>query len=700
MSQALQRLLQALELLDQAERVEGGRAPTALGLRLDEWLRFDAPIPLPDGGTWPEPGHLLAHEEERAWWFLPKGRLLELRRGEQLPRVAPLSELDIDPAALAGFLRPELLRWHLGGSIDQVEEGAIPAVVTELVTAAFQASAASRAAILGLLLAGLRAGPGWEQAALRLRSAFERGLGDRSEAVRRVSAEALVRMATGQAPAGAAGDPTRLLEVLLRLPRDDVRRTTLAALLEAPPHALLSVAERISPLLPEAMAAADGEVRRLAGLLQMRLEGRSQALAIAQGLSSEDEAARGEALRRLEREAQEHFDVLMPQLLEALEAPDPLLREASLKAIGRQVDAAGPAVSRRVLLQLLRQPDADPVRLAADMAARRLPDAAAQLRGDTEFMQALRVALDGGPAEAQPALAELWWQLHRELEPEAVVEALRRLLQHLNPMVRQGALAELAAAPLPTAAARDGLLKILAERLAEPEPAMQGLAARAILRQDYPQGDAMVAALAYDRRAEVREAVVDLLRAEGLPSADRAATIARQAGQLLDLAAADTHPEVAATWFQSLKAIQVQPSQRLSGLLLAVLAGLPAYPKSPFQTQAVEALDKALERLAADPGDWLGYCRRLMEGDQPAAEQAVRLAAQRAPDESRCLHFLWTCASAGSPEVSRPARLALLGLPSSRLQEAVKAELRRLGQAQADEELRRIAGRVLGQPLG
>lgn len=699
MSSALSRLLQALELLDRAEGLEGDHLPAALVQRLDDWLRYDQRIGLPDGSTWPEAGHLLAREEDRAWWFLPKGRLLEWRRSEAQPRVAALGDLDVDPAALAAFLRPLVLRWHLGGDLDSLEEEAIPAVVAEWVTAAFQASPASRAAILGMLGEGLRPGPGWEQAALRLRSAFERGLGDRSEAVRRVSAAALVRMATGQVPAGSSGDPARLVEVLLRLPRDDVRLTTLAQLLEAPPEALMAVAGRLGPLLTEVMALPQPEPRRLAGLLQMRLEGRSQALAIVEGLGSEDEALRIEAVQRLAREAEAHFDVLMPQLLEALEAPDPQLREASLKAIQSQIDAAGPALGRRILLQLLVNPDARAVRLAAATIERRLPEGAAALRGDAEFMEALRRALDGGPEEAQAALGAVWWPLHRDLDSGGQVEALRRLLQHKHPEVRRAVLQDLAAHPLATAALRDGLLKILVERLTEPEPALQLLAGRALLRQGYPHGDEMVAALAYDRRPEVRVGVVDLLRAEALPAAERAAAVARFADILLAVRVVDGDAEGESRWLHNLRSALTLASPRLPGLLLAALAELPAQAAGLFQAKAAEALVETLSRLTTEPDAWLGYCRRLMEGPHPAPEQAVRLAALRADSDARCLHFLWTCASAGSPEPSRAARLALLGLPSGRLDESVKGELRRLARTEATEDLRRLAARVLGQPI-
>ncbi|HRA21410.1 MAG TPA: hypothetical protein PLZ56_13280 [Anaerolineae bacterium] len=698
MSHATQRLLQALSLLDQVEQPDGSRALTALGFQLDEWLRFDAAIPLPDGGEWPERGHLLAAQPDRAWWLLPGARLLELRTGEAEPRVAPLLELDIDPAALAGFLRPQLLRWHLGAPLTELEDGAIPSVVSELVTAAFEASPAGRAAILETLDQAMAPGAGWEQVALRLRAAFERGLGDRGEGVRRLSARALVRMATGQAPAGASGDPARLLDVLLHMPRDDVRQSALETLLQAPPEALMAVAGRLGPLLAEAMALPSGEIRRLAGLLQMRLEGRSDALAISEGLGSEDAEARAAAVARLQVEAQSNFDVLMPRLLEALEDPDPVLRQASLTVLQQQVDAAGSMVFRRVLLNLLASAEPRAVVHGAGLVQRRLPEGGPDLRADADLMAALRKALDEGPADARDSVALLWWQLHQMLDPDSQVEALRRLLQHADPVVRQVALRELMQSPLTAAAARDGLLKILVERLADPDPSLQLLTARAILAQGYPHADDIVAALAYDRSQALRQGAVQILRQAGAPAAERAESVARQADLLLDWQSADADTAAAARWFQALRAVQLPPSPRLPALLLAVLTELPAQAETAFQLTALDEIDALLSRLAADDTEWLGYCRRLMEPPHPAPGHAARLAARRAADDPRSLHFLWACATAGSPEASRAARLALLTLAPSKLDDLVKAELAQLARGIEDPELRRLLARLLGRP--
>ncbi len=698
MSHASQRLLQALGLLDQVEQPDGGRALTALAFQLDEWLRFDAVIPLPGGREWPERGHPLAAWPDRAWWLLPGARLLELRGGETEARVAPLLELDIDPAALAGFLRPELLRWHLGVPLDALEDGSVPAVVNELVTAAFEASPAGRAAIFDSLDRAMRPGDGWAQAALRLRAAFERGLGDRGEAVRRISARALVRMATGQAPAGAAGEPARLLDVLLRLPRDDVRLSTLETLLLAPPVALLAVAGRLGPLLADAMALPSAEVRRLAGQLQMRLEGRSDALAISEGLGSTDAAARSAAVGRLQQEAQANFDVLMPRLLEALEDPDPALRQASLTVLQEQVDAAGPLVFRRVLLNLLASTEPRAVVHGAGLVRRRLPEGGPDLRADADLMAALRKALDDGPADARDSVALLWWQLHHVLDPDMQVEALRRLLQHADPVVRQVALRELTQSPLSAAAARDGLLKILVERLADPDPSLQLLTARAILAQGYPHADDIVAALAYDRSRALRQGAVQILRQAGAPAAERAESVARQADLLLDWRAADADTAAAARWFQALRTVQMPPSPRLAALVLAVLAELPAQPETAFQLTALDEVDALLSRLAADDTEWLGYCRRLMEPPHPAPQHAARLAARRATEDPRALHFLWACASAGSPEAARAARLSLLTLAPSKLDDRVKAELAQLARGTEDAELRRLLARLLGRP--
>ena len=122
------------------------------------------------------------------------------------------------------------------------------------------------------------------------------------------------------------------------------------------------------------------------------------------------------------------------------------------------------------------------------------------------------------------------------------------------------------------------------------------------------------------------------------------------------------------------------------------MKGMSAWPS------AAPKSTPGLSRLAADDTEWLGYCRRLMEPPHPAPGHAARLAARRAADDPRSLHFLWACATAGSPEASRAARLALLTLAPSKLDDLVKAELAQLARGIEDPELRRLLARLLGRP--
>ena len=108
--------------LDLLERVggEGGlRDLTALTIRIDAWLDFDRPIPLPEGGSWPEPGHLLRQADRQTWWLLPGGRLLSVPETPGGPLgpidLVDLPETGLDLEILAAHLRPILVTRHLGG---------------------------------------------------------------------------------------------------------------------------------------------------------------------------------------------------------------------------------------------------------------------------------------------------------------------------------------------------------------------------------------------------------------------------------------------------------------------------------------------------------------------------------------------------------------------------------------------------------
>ena len=683
--------------LDLLERVgwEGGlRDLAALTVRVDDWLDFDRPIRLPDGGLWPEPGHLLLQGDEQAWWLLRGGRLLVLSEAPgDVPRLGDLvdlAELGLDTELLAAHLRPILITRHIGGTpLVELSGAIVPPLVAELLATAWACGATGREAIFRLLANAMRSAPGWTESTARLKAGFERGLSDRARPVRAVAARALVHMAAGLLPSPPAADPRRILSVMLHMPRDDVKADVLAALLELAPSRLDDLADTLEPLLREASALADPEARRLAGELQLRLAGGAAVWSIARELGASDPGLRRQAIERLAAEPQRQVELLLPKALDAIEDPDPTVRGAALALLQPRLAAIDAELRTRVLATLLHSDDPRAVELAVAFLSDQPEVPGAELRA------ALREALDG-PTEARNAVARLWIESHRQRSAVELAEGYRVLLHHADPVLRQALLRDLVRRPPERQTVRDALFKLLVERLQDEESSLRLEAARSIVALDYPHATEIVGQLVFDRDRYLRRAAGQLLDPAREPRAAAALRDAAAAVEtLFDLASAGDG-DARQAWSLALRAISSHPSARVPGLLAALLALIPADTGDPFLRFAIAELDAGILRRMSDVEDLLALCRRLIEPPDPQPEHALRLAGTLAAEDPRAFDFLWTCYQDSGGQAVKAAERALASLASSAVSEAVLSEVRRLEAQEPGPAAARLLDRFAG----
>ncbi len=677
-----------LDLLDRVGRVGGLRERTALSIRIDDWVDFEEPVPLPGGGQWPEPGYRLHRADACRWWLLPGGRLIAVPEDPGSPvRETSLDDPEFDMAALAAGLMPAVIRRRLGGlGLEELEGPTVPAVVAELLSVAWRTEAGGREAIFRILAKAMRDEPGWLQSAARLKSAFERGLNDRSRSVRAVSARALVDMAAGRMPAPPTGDPRRLLAVMLHMPRADVKLDVLAALLELPAEHLEPLGDSLQPLLQEVMTQADAELRRLAGELQLRLRGGGGSWSLARDLASTDPERRRQALSKLELDA-DQLDLLLPSVLEALDDADEGVRGNALALLLPRLDAMPAELRQRVLETLLRGRDARSVAAAVEFLASR--DEAER----RALLPALRDALDG-PSESREAVAGLWIEQHRGLEAAELSAGYRVLLHHEDPVLRQTILRRLVKAPSGRQTVRDALFMLLMERLRDREASLRIEAARAVVASDYPHADEIVGQLIFDRDRYVRRSALRLIQRVAKP--ERVAEMAElhQAVERLFALGDEGEADGQAAWTAALRKVLGHPSGRVVDLLAALLSNIPADTTDPFLSRAAEDLEAGLMRRVDSNAELLGLCRRLIEPPDPQPEHAVRIAATMAGEDPQAFDFLWTCFSGASGAASRAAERVLAGLASVERSDAVQAEIQRLLARTEDPDARRLLTRL------
>lgn len=706
-----QLLQSTFDLLDRVAQIGGTRERLALSLRLDDWLDYDDAIVLPGGGSYPERGFGVAERPDARLYLLPGGNVLVIPADPAVPpAVLPLVDAELDLSDLAVRLRSAAVLHFLGGIPLAAQSGPlVPRTVAELLMVAERSGPSGRATILQMLADAMRPGDGWNEAAARLKAGFEHGLGDRAPAVRAVSAAALVRMAAGLGPV-PPGNPLRSLGVLFTVPHADVHAAALAALRDLPQPAFDLVIPTITPLVQAAMAAPDPEVRRLAGDVQLRIGGASGAETLAADLDAVG-ARRLAALRQLAGTRDQPLDAFLPKVLDATEDPDPAVREAALAVLAARLDGEPTAARRRILISLLGNPDPRLVQTAIDVIAVHAAAGAADPldpRSDPELMHRIRTALDG-PEDSRAAAARLWLRLHDTAFAEETAAATETLLRHPDPVVRQAALRHLAEQPAESirVPVREALLRLLVERLRDPEPSLRLEAARAILGQRYPSADSIVGQLALDADPGVRHAILALLRRAGDPAAlEQATQTAGRVDTLFDglseIEPADGGPADTLTaghdWAGALEAVAALSSTWVVDLLIALLREIPAEAADPWRRKATAAIDAVLTQRAEADGDLLLVCRRLIEPPQPAPAHAARLAGYGAAQDPRALDFLWllyrSTRGPGS-EAARRVLAELVGLPKA---PAVEAEILRLRAEIDDPADKALLGRLLGYP--
>ena len=539
---AAQRMQSAFALLERVAKVGGVRDLTALALTIDGWLGYETPIGLADGRRYPETGFPLFATDEGRLWLLPGGRLLTVPDDPaRTPEVIPLVEATLDTARLAGQLRPAVITHFLGGvPLAERESFAVPNGVAELLAAAWDLDESGRVAVLSALGQAMRIDEGWNQAAARLKGGFERGLGDRSAAVRAVCAKALVRMACGMAPRPPVGEPARVLMVLFAVPHPDVHAAALEELAGLPVAALTGVAPTLQPYVRSALVDKDAETRRWASAVELRLTGGGEVHALAGELSAPDPALRRAALERLVSKAEEpaarahepavlrDLETLLPKVLEATADPDRAVRQAALAAVGPLLDDETVTFKEHVLVSLLGASDPEVGRVAIDYLERHAVAGA-------ELAKALRGAVDGPPANRAAAVT-LLSAYYRHLPPLEAAEQYNHLLHHRDPLVRESTLHGLVADAVDRNNVVDKLLQSLVEHLRDDQPNLRLETARTIVALRYAHAPEIVLPLAIDPDRNVRQGTLALLRAADDPRTyARASKLAQSVDALFDV---------------------------------------------------------------------------------------------------------------------------------------------------------------------
>jgi len=665
-------LLQAYELLDRTSTLAGVRELTALALRLDGWVDYTAPIRLPDGSEHDELGYAIHDHAGRAAWLLPGGRIMLIARSDGAePFIGSLADADIDAGRLCDQLRWTVLANYLGGQrLDQVDAAMVPRVVADLLSIVWTMGPAGRSTVLRALAEAMRPGEGWNGAAVRLKSGFERGLGDRSEEVADVCARALVRIAAGLGPQPPTGDPARILVVLFTVPRPPVRVGALIALSDLTDDELLPLAETAHPLVHNALADTSADVRRFASRVERRLHEGGEAAALAEDLEDEDAQRRASVLERLARRPGRQFDVLLPLVLDAAADDDAAVRSTALDALRAAMAHESESMRRHVLLSLLEAPDEDMVRTGLELLAenRELADAA--------VVAALRGALDG-PSGNRVGVAEALAELYRDREPDEAVAGYEAFLRHADPAVRRVGIRRLATDARDRAILREGLYQTLVEHLHDPEPELRVEAALTIVELRFSRSAELVSQLAFDCQPVARHGLAYVLRHADEPGvAESAARTVAHVDTLCDMASGGRGDD-RLKWTAALEAVAEDESPRVPELLASLLASVPADTDDPFLQFAIEEVDdRLLERYGDDT--IVTVCRQLLGPPDPQPEHAARLASAVAAMDPVALDFLWTLYSetdGPSSEAARRALTAVAARPKSGAVEAAIAEL-------------------------
>ena len=702
-------LREALSLLQRLQAGGGLRELMALSVRIDGWLPAPLPIVLPDGRAWPEPGHPLPWPDGSRRWLLAEARLLDPSEGAKAgePRVLPILELEAEAATLAAALRMALIEAYLAGlALADLEGQALRQALSELLAL----SRASDPTTRGLLLAALRQTMAerradWGPIAAHLRSGFETALADRDPDCFEPAVGALIELATlGPFPPPEAGDPLRILDVLLRVPRAGVRAATLRAIARLPRSLLDRVAAQVTEHARDDLAHEDAEVRRAAGELELRLasleeEEVSSGAGVGSGptipalleeLDSDSAFRRARALRQVGDRARD-LPMLLPRMLEALDDSDAEVRAAAGEAVRPLLGARSAAVRRRVQAALLRSRDSVVVRVGLEALGR--PPFPI---GNDVAEPLLQAALDG-PEGAREPTALLLTALYAEQPMAEAARGYGSLLRHADPLVRMVALRALGRDAVERPRLRDALTHELSGRLEDPEPMLRAAALHTHAALGHPGALDMASRLAGDPDPIVRQGALELLRqAGGAELLARGEAIAADVSALYDLAH-EGGGDARIRWSRALADLVLEEPQDLPRILLGVLRQVPPDTAEPFLRFVIGEVDRELLKVAdRAPEGLAGLCRRLVEPPNPRPEHAARLAAAGAAEEPQLFDLLWTMATVGGGTVSESARRALSGLQGRRISDGVRA-MAAEAWTSADDGERAVLRTLLGR---
>jgi hypothetical protein len=685
-----QRLQTTLEALSRLEHGGGARARAAVAIGLDDWLPYTDPIPGAYAPEQPTEGFALPPADPApAAWLVPGGRLMSALGPEPGAgfTTAPLSDVEVDPMRLVGPLRHALLTSYVGGvPLSEMSGPPVPVVVNDLFSQLWGLDPDGRLLVITELADAMRLVDGWDQAAARLKGGFERGVGDRSPAVRAASARALVRMAVGSAPAPPVGEPVRILNVLFTVPMADVHVATLQALAEQSSGVLADLGPTLGPRLNALAADPDPETRRLAGELELRLAARPEADALAGAMTAASTAERVRALHELRDAPSDLAAVLLPKVLDAVADPDPEVRAAAAEVLVPLLEHEPDGVRARIVVALLTTPDPQLARTGlAYLAVHPVPDAL--------VTKSVRDALDG-PEENRATAAALVCRSLALAGTDDTIEGYGMLLRHRDPVVRQTALRDLVSNPPGRPAVLDELLYALIEHLRDPEPMLRVEAARALVALNYPKAAEIVSQLALDPEPVARRGVLALLRDAGDPVVLRHAEVAAAQVDLLCQLPTPGDGDARVRWLGALDAVVQEKSPRVVDTLATVLAGIPADTNDPFLRQAMVELDQRLLERTGGGTELLVLCRRFLEPPMPQPEHASRLAGAMAAESPAAMDFLWTMYCEAPGAASEAARRALGELTGKRKSAAVVSELSQL-MGYTDDPARRDVLRTL-----
>ncbi len=712
-------------MLQRLQAGGGVRELVALSIRVDDWFPLDQPLDIPrstkdafgvtHGWLLPWPA---AQDQETTRWLVSDARMLVVPRlnPSSSAQLIELADLEEEAAPLAAALRRSLLDRYLDTlSLASQTDLLLQRCVAEVLTLARSSDAATREHLLSALRATMAEQRAtWGPVAVHLRSGFETALAERKQKLVQLGVGALIELATkGPFPPPAAGDPSRILEVLFRMPRAEILAETLREVRTLPDSTFARLESIIAPHARDALTHEDATVRREAGEVELRLAALAPGAAeepvpvahdaggtaggaadelqsILADLSSEAAYRRARALRNIGDRAI-MMPPLLPRLLDALDDPDDEVRRAALRAVRPLMAAESDAVRERTVTAMVRSRDAQAVR--AGLSALGDPPFAVK----ASLAEALMFEALEGPKDAREQAALRVAGLQADRDPTNAASGYGRLLRHPDPVVRIVALRSLARDAVGRLRLRDALTHDLMARLEDPEPELRASSLRTLAALAHPGARDIAVRQAADPDPIVRQAAMEVVEQIGDEQLrERAAVVANDVGALFELAHGGDG-DARMRWARALSNLAEGELPDLAKLLVNLLKSVPAGTNEPFLRFALEEIDRRiLDSAHLAPGGLPGICRRLVEAPHPRPEHAARLAAAGAADDAQLFDLLWTMATVGQGAAAEAARRGLVSLRGRRIaepvQQAAKAAWRGADGSQRDA-LRTLFGR-------